>query len=77
MLFHGWMCTPEFWRLQVEALAKDHHVVAYDTRGHGRSGTPKDGDWSLDRLADDLEFVLDATSATIVPRCSPAIRSAP
>lgn len=60
VLLHGWMCTLEFWRLQVHDLAKDHHVVAYDARGHGRSGTPKDGDWSLDRLADDLEAVLVA-----------------
>jgi pimeloyl-ACP methyl ester carboxylesterase len=60
VLVHGWMCALEFWRLQVHDLAKDHHVVAYDLRGHGRSGTPEDGDWSLDRLADDLEAVLVA-----------------
>lgn len=60
VLVHGWMCSAKFWRLQVHDLAKDHHVVAYDLRGHGESGTPKDGDWSLDRLADDLEAVLVA-----------------
>ena len=58
VLVHGWTCSTVFWRLQVHELAADHRVVAYDLRGHGRSGTPADGDWSLDTLADDLEAVL-------------------
>jgi pimeloyl-ACP methyl ester carboxylesterase len=61
VLIHGWVCSVRFWRLQVQTLMADHHVIAYDARGHGRSSTPHDGDWSLDTLADDLEAVLDAT----------------
>jgi pimeloyl-ACP methyl ester carboxylesterase len=60
LLAHGWMCALRFWRLQVHDLMADHRVIAYDIRGHGDSGAPADGDWSLDTLADDLEAVFDA-----------------
>ncbi len=60
VLVHGWTCSERFWRLQVHDLAADHRVVAVDLRGHGASGTPANGDWSLDALADDLEAVLVA-----------------
>lgn len=59
VLLHGWVCNLSFWNLQIRDLMADHRVVAYDTRGHGRSGAPADGDWSLDVLGDDLEAVLD------------------
>lgn len=58
VLVHGWTCSARFWRLQVHDLARDHRVVAYDLRGHGASGAPEDGDWSLDTLGEDLENVL-------------------
>jgi pimeloyl-ACP methyl ester carboxylesterase len=38
--------------------------VFYDVRGHGRSDTPADGDWSYDAIARDLRAVADATGAT-------------
>jgi pimeloyl-ACP methyl ester carboxylesterase len=60
VLIHGWTCALRFWRLQVHDLMADHRVIAYDHRGHGRSGAPADGDWSLDTFADDLECVFDA-----------------
>lgn len=60
VLVHGWVCAKRFWRLQVHDLMADHRVVAFDLRGHGDSGAPKDGDWSLDTLAADLEAVLVA-----------------
>src|SRR5688572_8801226 len=34
---HGWTMALRFWRYQIEELARDHRVVAYDLRGHGRS----------------------------------------
>ncbi len=60
VLVHGWTCSLRFWRLQVHDLMRDHRVVAFDLRGHGDSGTPADGDWTLDGLAEDLEKVLVA-----------------
>jgi pimeloyl-ACP methyl ester carboxylesterase len=32
---HGFACSHEDWRLQVEALSQTHEVVACDLRGHG------------------------------------------
>ena len=60
VLIHGWTCALRFWRRQIRDLMPDHRVIAYDLRGHGRSGTPDGGDWSPDALADDLQAVLDA-----------------
>ncbi len=60
VLIHGWVCAARFWRLQIQDLAADHRVIAYDLRGHGSSGAPADGDWSLDTFGDDLEAVLEA-----------------
>lgn len=60
VLAHGWMMSLDFWDAQVADLAGRWRVVAYDQRGHGRSGQPPTGDWSIDALAGDLRAVLDA-----------------
>jgi pimeloyl-ACP methyl ester carboxylesterase len=63
VLAHGWTCALRFWKLQIQALAGDHRLVAYDQRGHGESAAPPNGDWSTEALGEDLERVLDATLA--------------
>ncbi|WP_225845316.1 alpha/beta fold hydrolase [Streptomyces sp. HPF1205] len=62
VLSHGWTCSILFWAPVVRALAADHRVIAYDQRGHGRSGSPatRKG-YGTGLLADDLEAVLKAT----------------
>lgn len=60
VLAHGWTCSTEFWRGQINDLAATHRVITYDQRGHGLSelgATPL----SPDVLADDLSMVLSAT----------------
>lgn len=59
VLVHGWTCTAKFWTRQIEALGKDHRVIAYDKRGHGRSAREARCDYSIEALADDLEAVID------------------
>ncbi|MGC4997991.1 MULTISPECIES: alpha/beta fold hydrolase [unclassified Streptomyces] len=61
VLSHGWTCSTAFWAAQIRELARDHRVIAYDQRGHGRS--PYSPACSTDALADDLEAVLAATLA--------------
>ncbi|MGW5335474.1 alpha/beta fold hydrolase [Streptomyces bauhiniae] len=61
VLAHGWTCSTAFWAAQIEELAPDHRVIAYDQRGHGR--TPHSPVCSTDALADDLDAVLAATLA--------------
>ena len=47
------------WDAQAEALAPHFHVVRYDIRGHGASGTTA-GDYTLDDLGQDVLRLADA-----------------
>ena len=62
VLAHGITCAIPVWAHQIADLTSDFRVIAYDHRGHGRSGVPpRRGGYSLDHLAADLDAVLDAT----------------
>ena len=61
VLAHGITCSVRFWHEQINALSGDFRVIAYDHRGHGRSGVPGPKSYSLDHLAADLDAVLAAT----------------
>ncbi|MEV8409510.1 alpha/beta hydrolase [Streptomyces niveus] len=63
VLSHGWTCSTLFWAAQIDDLARDHRVIVYDQRGHGRSPAVGPGGYTTDALADDLEAVLGATLA--------------
>jgi pimeloyl-ACP methyl ester carboxylesterase len=56
---HGFGRTGDTWAPQLEALAGDHHVVAWDLRGHGRSEAPP-GRYTREDALDDLGAVVDA-----------------
>ena len=61
VLAHGITCAIRVWRHQIADLARDHRVIAFDHRGHGRSDVPRPGGYTLDHVAADLDAVLDAT----------------
>ncbi len=64
VLAHGITCALRVWAYQIADLAQHYRVIAYDHRGHGRSGVPpRRGGYSLDHLAADLDAVLAATLA--------------
>jgi len=61
VLAHGWTERLSFWGPVILRLtARGQRVVAYDLRGHGRSGQAVDNDYSLDRFGEDVAAVLDA-----------------
>jgi pimeloyl-ACP methyl ester carboxylesterase len=62
VLAHGIMCAIRVWAYQIADLARDYRVIAYDHRGHGRSGVPsRRANYGLNFLAADLDAVLEAT----------------
>jgi pimeloyl-ACP methyl ester carboxylesterase len=58
---HGFSLTQDAWHYQRRDLPGRFRCVYYDQRGHGRSGRPRKGDYSLQALATDLKAVLDWT----------------
>jgi pimeloyl-ACP methyl ester carboxylesterase len=63
VLAHGITCALRVWREQIADLSRDYRVIAFDHRGHGRSGVPPRSHYSLNHLAADLDAVLEATLA--------------
>jgi pimeloyl-ACP methyl ester carboxylesterase len=57
ILVHGWTCDETTWKSQVPALAGDFQIITLDLPGHGRSGSPKDGKFSMDLFARAIEAV--------------------
>lgn len=64
VLAHGITCAIRVWVYQIAELSTDYRVIAFDHRGHGRSAVPvRRHFYGLDRLAADLDSVLEATLA--------------
>jgi pimeloyl-ACP methyl ester carboxylesterase len=61
VLAHGITCAIRVWHEQINDLSRHYRVIAYDHRGHGRSGLPHRSAYSLGHLASDLDAVLAAT----------------
>jgi len=58
VLIHGFPFSHEMWDGQIEAFGKQFRVIAYDLRGHGKSGVG-DGQYTLEFFVDDLLGLLD------------------
>jgi pimeloyl-ACP methyl ester carboxylesterase len=54
---HGWTCDSSSWAGQVPALTSKYRVVTLDLPGHGQSGSPADGRFSMDLFARAVEAV--------------------
>ena len=57
VLVHGWTCDSTSWAAQVPEFAKKYRVITLDLPGHGRSGSPRDGKFSMDLFARAVEAV--------------------
>jgi NAD(P)-dependent dehydrogenase (short-subunit alcohol dehydrogenase family)/pimeloyl-ACP methyl ester carboxylesterase len=63
LLVHGYPDNHEVWLPLVRELAAEFQIVAYDVRGFGDSDKPRQRqDYHLEKLANDLEAVIQATS---------------
>ncbi|MEV6392483.1 alpha/beta fold hydrolase [Nocardia xishanensis] len=58
VLSHGICCGIRFWANQITALSTIYRVIAFDHRGHCRSGRPARDGWTVGHLGDDLAAVL-------------------
>jgi pimeloyl-ACP methyl ester carboxylesterase len=54
---HGWTCDSTSWAAQVPAFDKKYRVITLDLPGHGQSGSPKDGKFTMDLFARAVEAV--------------------
>src|SRR6185295_4276426 len=57
VLVHGWTCDSSSWAAQVPVLSKKYRVLTLDLPGHGQSGSPADGKFSMDLFARAVEAV--------------------
>jgi pimeloyl-ACP methyl ester carboxylesterase len=67
ILLHGLLGDRDSWRCQTSHLTSRHpdiRVIAYDERGHGRSGRGCALSNTLGQLARDLDAVIDTTTPT-------------
>lgn len=90
VLTHGWGLNGTAWSRTVRALSGRFRLVAWDLPGLGRSKPPADGRYSLDRFAEALGAVVEAsgeprvvlvghsiggmTTETFWRACPPALR---
>jgi pimeloyl-ACP methyl ester carboxylesterase len=58
VVLHGGLANSDYLGNQVRALARHHHVVVVDSRGHGRS-TRDDQPFGYDLMTDDVVALLD------------------
>jgi pimeloyl-ACP methyl ester carboxylesterase len=64
ILTHGYSSTSGMWQGQIAALSKNHKLVLWDMRGHGRSDYPADpAAYSEALTVADIAALLDAVGA--------------
>ncbi len=59
VLTPGWGADTQEWAYTRRDLAGRYRLIAWDLPGLGQSSPPRDGDWSMERLARDLDAVLE------------------
>lgn len=57
---HGAILDHTQWWPQLDALEDEYRVIAYDVRGHGKTGASRLDDYSVEILADDLAAFIEA-----------------
>ncbi|SFG04928.1 Pimeloyl-ACP methyl ester carboxylesterase [Halopelagius inordinatus] len=57
---HGAILDSSQWTQQIDALSDEYTAIAYDVRGHGRTGGSDRESYSIPLLADDLHAFVTA-----------------
>lgn len=64
---HGWSLDRSDWYFVQKALGASHHLVFWDLAGLGKSSAPRNHDHSLEKMAADLQAVInEATRGPVV-----------
>jgi pimeloyl-ACP methyl ester carboxylesterase len=63
ILTHGWTLDSQAWYYARRTLAPHFRLVTWDLPGLGKSTPPQDGQYSVERLAEDLRAVIVSTGA--------------
>ncbi|WP_158059081.1 alpha/beta fold hydrolase [Halorussus halophilus] len=66
---HGMAMSTTMWGPQMDALSDAYTTIAYDVRGHGRTGGSDVNPYSIDLFAADLDALLDALGLDRVLVC--------
>jgi len=61
IMAHGFSLDMTTWHYQWKEWSARYRCILYDHRGHGRSGTSHDRDYTLQAMGRDLRRVLEAT----------------
>jgi pimeloyl-ACP methyl ester carboxylesterase len=68
VFLHGFCLSRASWASQIDSLLGSYgdstRIIAYDHRGHGDSSAAPTGTYRIDRLAADLDEVLNALDVT-------------
>lgn len=64
LLSHGFSATSKMWQGQIDELSRDHTLILWDMRGHGRSASPEDPELYSEALTlGDMAALLDEAGA--------------
>ncbi|HEY5601825.1 MAG TPA: pimeloyl-ACP methyl ester esterase BioH [Gammaproteobacteria bacterium] len=64
-LLHGWALNGRVWDEVIPALAQHGQVIAVDLPGHGKSGLPAGGGYSLDAVSDEIKQILSGDAIIV------------
>jgi pimeloyl-ACP methyl ester carboxylesterase len=63
VFIHGWNSNSMQWYYQKKHFESDYHLVLMDHPGLGKSKRPDNGDYRLEKLAADLNAVIEQSGA--------------
>ena len=69
VFIHGAIMDHRMWATQVDALKDEFTTVAYDVRGHGRTGGSDVPTYTVDLYVEDLDALLTALDLEAVVLC--------